>query len=70
MGIRVDSDSLVKQVKHKKEESKLNNPYSKALLSGELPLTLITATPLAEREVDIADILSFIIYYRLRTKPT
>ena len=40
MGIRVDSDSLVKQVKHKKEESKLNNPYSKALLSGELPLTI------------------------------
>ena len=40
MGIRVDSDSLVKQVKHKNEESKLNNPYSKALLNGDLPLTI------------------------------
>lgn len=40
MGIRVDSDSLVKQVKHKNEESKLNNPYSLALLNGELPLTI------------------------------
>ena len=40
MGIRVDNDSLVKQVKHKKEESKLTNLYSKALLNNELPLTI------------------------------
>jgi len=40
MGIRVDSDSLVRQVKHKKEESKLNTPYCKALLNNELPLTI------------------------------
>lgn len=40
MGIRVDSDSLVKQVNHKKEEVKLNTPYCKALLNGELPLTI------------------------------
>ena len=40
MGIRVDESSLVAQVKHKKEDSKLNNPYSKALLAKELPLTI------------------------------
>ena len=40
MGIRVDSDSLVKQVNHKKETSKLETPYCKALLNGELPFTI------------------------------
>jgi aspartate--ammonia ligase len=40
MGIRVDADSLVKQVKHKNEENKLLNPYGKSLLDGELPLTI------------------------------
>ena len=40
MGIRVDGESLVKQVKHKKEEDKLSNPYGKSLLNGELPLTI------------------------------
>ena len=40
MGIRVDNDSLIKQVNHKKEVSKLNTPYCKALLNDELPLTI------------------------------
>lgn len=39
MGIRVDEKSLMKQVKFKKED-KLNNPYSQAILNGELPLTI------------------------------
>lgn len=40
MGIRVNKESLVKQVEFKKEESKLSNPYSTALLNDELPLTI------------------------------
>lgn len=40
MGIRVDEKSLVKQLKKKKETSKLENPYCKAVLNGELPLTM------------------------------
>ena len=40
MGIRVDEVSLVKQLKKKKETSKLDNPYCKAILEGNLPLTM------------------------------
>ena len=40
MGIRVDEKSLVKQVKKKKEMQKLDNPYCKDILSGNLPLTI------------------------------
>ena len=40
MGIRVDKDSLVQQVNHKKEEAKLNTPYAQALLNDKLPLTI------------------------------
>lgn len=40
MGIRVNSGSIVKQLKHKGEEYKLNNPYVKAILNNELPLTI------------------------------
>ncbi len=40
MGIRVDSESLVKQINHKKELNKLDNPYSQAVINNELPLTI------------------------------
>lgn len=40
MGIRVDVNSLQKQLKKKGEEYKLNNPYSKGILDGTLPLTI------------------------------
>lgn len=40
MGIRVDEKSLVKQLKKKNELYKLDNPYCKAVLGGELPLTI------------------------------
>ena len=40
MGIRVDEKSLVKQLKKKGELDKLENPYCKAITSGELPLTI------------------------------
>ncbi len=40
MGIRVDATSLVKQIKKHKEEAKLENPYSKGILEGTLPLTI------------------------------
>lgn len=40
MGIRVDKDSIKKQLKQKNEEEKLNNPYVKAILNDELPLTI------------------------------
>ncbi len=40
MGIRVDQVSLVKQLKKKKELSKLENPYCKDIMSGKLPLTI------------------------------
>ncbi len=40
MGIRVDEKSLVKQIKKRKEEFKLENPYCKDVLSGKLPLTI------------------------------
>lgn len=40
MGIRVNADSLVKQLKYKKELDKLENPYCKDILEGRLPLTV------------------------------
>ena len=40
MGIRVDDDSLIKQVTYKNEKDKLNNPYCKKILSNELPFTI------------------------------
>ncbi len=40
MGIRVDKDSLIKQIEHKGEKEKLSNPYCKDIISGALPLTI------------------------------
>lgn len=40
MGIRVNKDSLVKQIKYKKEEHKLASPYSQGILNDKLPLTI------------------------------
>ncbi|MBE7083217.1 MAG: aspartate--ammonia ligase [Clostridiales bacterium] len=40
MGIRVDADSLVKQLKKKGELNKLENPYCKDIISEKLPLTI------------------------------
>lgn len=40
MGIRVDGDSLYKQLKKKGELNKLENPYCKDVVSGRLPLTI------------------------------
>ncbi len=40
MGIRVDKDSLMKQLKWKKEEYKLDNPYCQSILNDQLPLTI------------------------------
>ena len=40
MGIRVDDKSIKEQIKYKKEEFKLNNPYVKNVINNELPLTI------------------------------
>ena len=40
MGIRVDGESLKKQLKKKGELDKLENPYCKGILDGTLPLTI------------------------------
>ncbi len=40
MGIRVDSLSLEKQLKHKKELDKLSNPYCQSIINNKLPLTI------------------------------
>ena len=40
MGIRVNKDSLLKQLKAKNELDKLNNPYCQAIMNDELPLTI------------------------------
>ena len=40
MGIRVNHESLLKQVTYKHEESKLSSPYHKAILNDELPLSI------------------------------
>ena len=40
MGIRVDKDSLVKQLKKKKELDKLSTPYCQDVINERLPLTI------------------------------
>jgi len=40
MGIRVNKDSLLKQLKHKKEEHKLNTPYCQQIINDEVPLSI------------------------------
>lgn len=40
MGIRVNKDSLVKQLQYKHEEYKLDNDYCKSILNDELPLSI------------------------------
>ena len=40
MGIRVDKESLIKQLKAKGEEYKLEMPYHKQILNDELPLSI------------------------------
>ncbi len=40
MGIRVDSTSIVNQIKAKGEEFKLNNPYVQDVINNRLPLTV------------------------------
>lgn len=40
MGIRVDENSLVKQLKKRNETYKLENKYCKDILEGKLPLTI------------------------------
>ena len=40
MGIRVDEKSLVKQLKKRKENFKLDNPYCQDIINGRLPLTI------------------------------
>ncbi|MCR4772719.1 MAG: aspartate--ammonia ligase [Oscillospiraceae bacterium] len=40
MGIRVDPESLVRQLKERGCESRLSLPFHKALAAGELPLTI------------------------------
>lgn len=40
MGIRVDEESLVKQLKYKNETYKLDNPYCQSLLNKSLPYTI------------------------------
>ena len=40
MGIRVNKDSLVKQLKHKDELDKLDNPYCQSIINDKLPLTI------------------------------
>lgn len=40
MGIRVDENSLLKQIKEKHEEYKLDLPYHQAILNKEYPLTI------------------------------
>ena len=40
MGIRVNAESLLKQIKAKHEEFKLNSPYHQDILNNRLPLTV------------------------------
>ena len=40
MGIRVDEESIIKQLKYKKEEDKLNSPFIKEIINEELPYTI------------------------------
>ena len=40
MGIRVNKDSLLKQLKQKDELKKVDNPYCQSIINNELPLTI------------------------------
>lgn len=40
MGIRVNKESLIKQLEYKNELDKLNNPYCQSIINNELPLTI------------------------------
>ena len=40
MGIRVNKDSLIKQLKQKGELDKIDNPYCQSIINDELPLTI------------------------------
>ncbi len=40
MGIRVNQDSIIKQLNHKGEQAKLTNPYVKSIIDGTLPQTI------------------------------
>ena len=40
MGIRVDSESIKKQLVTKGEEFKLHNPYVQDIINNKLPLTI------------------------------
>lgn len=40
MGIRVNKDSLVKQIKYKGNDELLNNPYAQSILEEKLPQTI------------------------------
>ena len=40
MGIRVNKESLVKQLKYKNEEEKLNNDFCKSILNDTIPLSI------------------------------
>ena len=40
MGIRVNKESLSKQLEYKNELDKLNNPYCQSIINNELPLTI------------------------------
>ena len=40
MGIRVNKDSLIKQLEYKKETYKLSNPYCQSIINNELPFTI------------------------------
>ena len=40
MGIRVNKDSLAKQLKQKNELCKLDNPYCQSIMNDQLPLTI------------------------------
>ena len=40
MGIRVDAEALKKQLSHKHELHKLDNPYCQSIIKGELPFTI------------------------------
>ncbi len=40
MGVRVNKESLIKQLKYKNENYKLENEYCKSIVDGKLPLTI------------------------------
>ena len=40
MGIRINEESLIKQLQHKGEEHKLNTPYCQQITKNELPLSI------------------------------